>query len=146
MEVVAIEKILVRNLVIYIYLHCVRRLSWSATTLDTLTYLANYEMHKIFAVLSKSNMHCNYSGVSSLGVPGVPWHPQILADQLKLSWPWWGWGQVIPTKKYWHPWIFRPSYGPASITVVSQQFHEIFWNYIFWKTKTWKFLVACIIA
>ena len=23
--------------------------------------------------------------VSSLGVPGVPWHPQILADQLTLS-------------------------------------------------------------
>ena len=22
------------------------------------------------------------SGVSSLGVPGMPWHPQILADQL----------------------------------------------------------------
>ena len=54
---------------------------------DTLTYLANYEMHKIFAVLSKSNMHCNYSGVSSLGVPGVPWHPQILADQLTPSQP-----------------------------------------------------------
>ena len=27
------------------------------------------------------------SGVSSLGVPGVPWHPQVLADQLTLSHP-----------------------------------------------------------
>ena len=27
------------------------------------------------------------SGVSSLGVPGVPWHPQILADRLSLSQP-----------------------------------------------------------
>ena len=27
------------------------------------------------------------AGVSSLGVPGVPWHPQILADQLTLSKP-----------------------------------------------------------
>ena len=27
------------------------------------------------------------SGVSSLGVPGMPWHPQILADQLTLSQP-----------------------------------------------------------
>ena len=28
------------------------------------------------------------TGVSSLGVPGVlPWHPQILADQLTLSQP-----------------------------------------------------------
>ena len=26
-------------------------------------------------------------GVSSLGVPGLPWHPQILADQLTLSQP-----------------------------------------------------------
>ena len=26
-------------------------------------------------------------GVSSLGVLGVPWHPQILADQLTLSQP-----------------------------------------------------------
>ena len=26
-------------------------------------------------------------GLSSLGVPGVPWHPQFLADQLTLSQP-----------------------------------------------------------
>jgi hypothetical protein len=26
-------------------------------------------------------------GLSSLGVPGVPWHPQILVDQLTLSQP-----------------------------------------------------------
>ena len=30
--------------------------------------------------------HCT-SGLSSLGVPGVPWHPQILADQLTLPKP-----------------------------------------------------------
>ena len=37
----------------------------------------------------------NTARVSSLGVPGVPWHvaPQILADQLTLSE-----GQIIPTK------------------------------------------------
>ena len=34
------------------------------------------------------------SGVSSLGVPGMPWHPQILADQLTLSQPG---GQIMPT-------------------------------------------------
>ena len=28
------------------------------------------------------------SGLSSLGVPGVSWHPQNLADQLTLSQPW----------------------------------------------------------
>ena len=27
------------------------------------------------------------SGLSSLGVPGVPWHTQILADQLNLIQP-----------------------------------------------------------
>ena len=27
------------------------------------------------------------TGLSSLGVPGVPWHPQILVDQLTLSQP-----------------------------------------------------------
>ena len=27
------------------------------------------------------------SGVSSLGVPGMPWHPQILSNQLTLSKP-----------------------------------------------------------
>jgi hypothetical protein len=27
------------------------------------------------------------SGLSSLGVPGVPWHPQISSDQLTLSQP-----------------------------------------------------------
>ena len=28
-----------------------------------------------------------YSGLSSLGVPGVPWHTQILADRLTLFQP-----------------------------------------------------------
>ena len=35
---------------------------------------------------SKQQPDC-CSGVSPLGVPGVPWHPQILADQLTLSQP-----------------------------------------------------------
>ena len=30
------------------------------------------------------------SGLSSLWLLGVPWHPQILADQLTLSHPWEG--------------------------------------------------------
>ena len=35
-----------------------------------------------------------YAGVSSLGVPGVPWNPQILADQLThLNQG----GQIMPT-------------------------------------------------
>ena len=36
----------------------------------------------------------HYAGLSSLGVPGVPWHTQILADQLTLFQPG---GQIIPT-------------------------------------------------
>ena len=54
-----------------------------------------------------------YPGVSSMGVPGVPWHPQILADQLTLSQP--GEGQIMPTTFLYlspSPRIFRPSYGP----------------------------------
>ena len=35
-----------------------------------------------------------FSGPSSLGVPGVPWHTQILADQLTLFQPG---GQIMPT-------------------------------------------------
>ena len=34
------RKIMVRNLLIYIYLHCVRRLPWSATTLATLIFVS----------------------------------------------------------------------------------------------------------
>ena len=50
--------------------------------------------------------HFFYSArVSSLVVPGVPWHPQILADQLTLSQP------GGPSNYYWHPRIFRPSDG-----------------------------------
>jgi hypothetical protein len=43
------------------------------------------------------------SGVSSLGVPGMPWHPQILADQLTLSQPGEGGGA-----DYSHPIIHAP--------------------------------------
>ena len=43
-------------------------------------------------LLNKANMYLLGTGVSSLGVsflgvPGVPWHPQILADKLTLSQP-----------------------------------------------------------
>ena len=48
------------------------------------------------------------SCVSSLG---VPWHPQILADQLTLSQP--ERGRLCPPNYYWHPRIFRPSDGPV---------------------------------
>ena len=41
MEVVAIQKILAPNLLIYIYLHCVRSLLWCATTLVTLIDIDN---------------------------------------------------------------------------------------------------------
>ena len=33
------------------------------------------------------SMHCSTAGLLSLELPGVPWHPQILADQLTVSQP-----------------------------------------------------------
>ena len=50
-------------------------------------------------------------GLSSLGVPGVPWHTQILADQLTLFQP--GGDRLCPPNYYWYTRIFRPSDGPG---------------------------------
>ena len=41
---------------------------------------------------------------------GLPWHPQIFADQLTLSQPG---RQIMPTTLLLAPRILRPSYGPA---------------------------------
>ena len=41
MEVVRIKKILAQNLLIYIGLYCVRRSSWTVTTLATLIHIPN---------------------------------------------------------------------------------------------------------
>ena len=42
----------------------------------------------IYRLLYVHTLSLKYlAGVSSLGVPGVPWHTQILADQLTLSQP-----------------------------------------------------------
>ena len=35
----------------------------------------------------KTHLTRLFAGLSSLGVPGVPWHTQILADQLTLFQP-----------------------------------------------------------
>ena len=37
----------------------------------------------------QKNLKIFNTGVSSMGVAGVPWHPKILADQLTLSQPGW---------------------------------------------------------
>ena len=42
MEVVRVKKILAQNLLIYIGLHCVRRSSWTVTTLATLIDMGLY--------------------------------------------------------------------------------------------------------
>ena len=57
MEVVCIKKILVQNLLIYIGLHCVRRSSWTVTTLATLltTTLIQISRHFYFGFFSKTN-------------------------------------------------------------------------------------------
>ena len=55
-----VRSILARNLLIYIYLHCVRRLSWSATTLDTLT--STHQKEKVLLRLAAAalhNAHCS---------------------------------------------------------------------------------------
>ena len=44
------------------------------------------------------------AGLSALGVPGVPWHPQIFADMLTRG------GRLCPSNYNWHPGF---SYGPA---------------------------------
>ena len=42
------------------------------------------------------SLNVHITGVSSLGVPAVPWqHTQILEDQLSLFQP--GGGQIMPT-------------------------------------------------
>ena len=50
---------------------------------------------KLFELLFYARfMELHAAGLSSLGVPGVPWHTQILADQLTLFQPG---GQIMPT-------------------------------------------------
>ena len=51
-------------------------------------FVSNYDRNKrksIGTILTRQDMP--YTGLSSLGVPGVPWHTQILADQLTLFHP-----------------------------------------------------------
>ena len=51
------------------------------------------------------------TGLSSLGVPGVPWHTQILGrsvNPISTSWD-----RLCPLNYYWHTRIFRPSDGPV---------------------------------
>ena len=43
--------------------------------------------------------------------PGVPWHPQFMADQLTLFQPG---GKILSTLYYWHPQMFSPSGIPVS--------------------------------
>ena len=80
--------------------------------------LADYFMllrslSRFLATFTLVSKHFFYlSGPSSLGVPGVPWHTQILADQLSLFST--RGDRLCPPNYYWHPRIFRPSYGPGN--------------------------------
>ena len=49
-------------------------------------------------------------------MPGVPWNPQILVDQLTLSQPG-GRGEITPTTLLLAPWIFSPSYDRVTSKV-----------------------------
>ena len=56
MEVVDIKKLLAPNLLVYIYLHCVKSLSWCATTLATLLYIrVSWNWHFGFKISFSSN-------------------------------------------------------------------------------------------
>ena len=57
----------------------------STTRVTILLICHNFIKSILFTYLSKNTY---VPGVSSLGVPGVPWHTQILADQLTLFQPW----------------------------------------------------------
>ena len=51
---------------------------------------------------------CTFQGCRSRGVPGVPWHPQILTDQLTLSQP-----RLCPPNNTGTPGFLNLSYGLA---------------------------------
>ena len=60
MEVVRIKKILAQNLLIYIGLHCVRRSSWTVTTLATLLCsegFVNFDLLQFCRNVNKSEQH-----------------------------------------------------------------------------------------
>ena len=80
MEVVCIKKILVQNLLIYIYLHCVRRSSWTITILATLTdrHLC-FRKQKVY--LSKSRSREN--GVCAMAIPVMEFQ---VRTWYKFSW------------------------------------------------------------
>ena len=42
---------------------------------------------KVGIIFQMEKESSSFTGLSSLGVPGVPWHTQILADQLTLFQP-----------------------------------------------------------
>ena len=68
-----------------------KKLDW-ITYSDKLGTVSNLlkEFHKKNSGIGLNINILKYVGVSSLGVmgvPGVPWYPQILADQLTLSEP-----------------------------------------------------------
>ena len=85
MEVVAIKKRLTPNLLIYVYLHCVRSLSWCATTLATLvrvlysnallsTYTV-YIIHCTVWVFSRVKKHYILINIT-------PWNKSLTCFQL----------------------------------------------------------------
>ena len=67
MEVVDIKKILVPNLLIHIYLHCVRSSSWCATTLATLLKVRVLQICKYISY-SVERIHNSHTKLRLLGV------------------------------------------------------------------------------
>ena len=55
---------------------------WNFITIANREHIEGEQKHKVFQRLHVIAAKTEPVGVSSLGVPGVPWYTQILADQL----------------------------------------------------------------
>ena len=74
---------------------------------------------------------CSITGLSEPGVPGLPWHPRILADQLTLSQP--GADYAHHIMYYLPPRIFKPSYGPALLSDIVGLTWKCYCSQFLWK-------------
>ena len=80
-----LKKILEHNLLIYMYLHCARCVSWCTTTLDTLAPIhenaSNYFLEfRIFMFVACTNKKANFHGK----VAPNSWHIVVLPGATKL--------------------------------------------------------------
>ena len=97
MDVVTIEKILVRNLLIYIYLHCVRRLSWSATYVATLAYIPI--IYNTWYIFVQNSIHI-INLIETKGVSTHSFNLHNIDNTVIFSFK--SWRKKVTYRKYWH--------------------------------------------